>query len=287
MDSRWKSPTASSRYFNVQMSAGDDLALRLLNRVFTHLAVAAAIIHFARRCRPADFSAITQSHHEKGLSGEQKQGSQDAGLFQLENFGVSFIRAVRQRERASSECTRPLPAAACSWRGQGLMAGPVGVKKGQLILAEAPIVSLDEDWGLDSKLQSLQAQLQALPPVQRAAFAALTDCTAAVHEQPQGSALANLGIFKTNALPKGYDTTEAGLFPTMSRVNHSCAPNVHHSWHPDSGKVMTAFERQLFNCSSGVCCSSEEPLSIDSSFCSSSAHMLHDGRWCPKPLVYI
>ncbi|KAF9100543.1 hypothetical protein BGX27_000344 [Mortierella sp. AM989] len=39
-----------------------------------------------------------------------------------------------------------------------------------------------------------------------------------------------LGIIKTNALPLGQDAEECGVYRVISRINHSCAPNVHHFW---------------------------------------------------------
>ncbi|OLP90394.1 SET domain-containing protein 5 [Symbiodinium microadriaticum] len=48
-----------------------------------------------------------------------------------------------------------------------------------------------------------------------------------------------LGIARTNAL--GLDEDSAGLFLFLSRFNHSCEPNVHHSWQEDRGmKVLRA-----------------------------------------------
>ncbi|KAF9086219.1 hypothetical protein BGX27_003236, partial [Mortierella sp. AM989] len=35
---------------------------------------------------------------------------------------------------------------------------------------------------------------------------------------------------KTNALPLGKDSIEAAVYRVISRINHSCAPNVQHSW---------------------------------------------------------
>jgi hypothetical protein len=44
------------------------------------------------------------------------------------------------------------------------------------------------------------------------------------------------GIIKTNALPLGPDSEDAGLFLTCARLNHSCAPNANHTWNSDTGK---------------------------------------------------
>ncbi|KAF9208141.1 hypothetical protein BGZ49_009694 [Haplosporangium sp. Z 27] len=41
------------------------------------------------------------------------------------------------------------------------------------------------------------------------------------------------GIIKTNALPLGEHAKDAAVYRIISRINHSCAPNVHHTWSPD------------------------------------------------------
>lgn len=38
------------------------------------------------------------------------------------------------------------------------------------------------------------------------------------------------GIAETNSLPLGSFSNIYGIFPTISRINHSCVPNVYHSW---------------------------------------------------------
>src|SRR6187551_1719753 len=43
------------------------------------------------------------------------------------------------------------------------------------------------------------------------------------------------GIFKTNALPCGCDSSVGGVYPTACLVNHSCIPNSHHNWNLDLG----------------------------------------------------
>ncbi|KAF9964016.1 hypothetical protein BGZ70_007033 [Mortierella alpina] len=44
------------------------------------------------------------------------------------------------------------------------------------------------------------------------------------------------GIVRTNGLPLGVDAVDCAVYRTLSRVNHSCAPNVHHTWNPKTKK---------------------------------------------------
>ncbi|KAJ5504193.1 hypothetical protein N7463_007067 [Penicillium fimorum] len=43
------------------------------------------------------------------------------------------------------------------------------------------------------------------------------------------------GIVRTNALPCGSGSRIGGIYPTISRINHSCLPNAHNSWDSASG----------------------------------------------------
>ena len=43
------------------------------------------------------------------------------------------------------------------------------------------------------------------------------------------------GIVRTNALPCGPGSPIGGIYPTISRINHSCLPNAHNSWDSASG----------------------------------------------------
>ncbi|OKP09612.1 hypothetical protein PENSUB_5001, partial [Penicillium subrubescens] len=38
------------------------------------------------------------------------------------------------------------------------------------------------------------------------------------------------GIVKVNALPCGSGSYVGGVYPTVSRINHSCILNAHNSW---------------------------------------------------------
>lgn len=48
------------------------------------------------------------------------------------------------------------------------------------------------------------------------------------------------GIAETNSLPLGSDSKLYGLFPIIARINHSCVPNVYHSWN-SSKKAETIY----------------------------------------------
>ncbi len=43
------------------------------------------------------------------------------------------------------------------------------------------------------------------------------------------------GVWQTNCLPLSSYRASA-VFPTVSRLNHSCRPNAHHEWCPEEGR---------------------------------------------------
>jgi hypothetical protein len=52
------------------------------------------------------------------------------------------------------------------------------------------------------------------------------------------------GIYETNSFQLG-DEINSGLFLTISRINHSCRPNVNHIWRPDIQKTLIQATRNI------------------------------------------
>jgi hypothetical protein len=53
-----------------------------------------------------------------------------------------------------------------------------------------------------------------------------------------------LGVYRTNSFQL-LGETDGGLFLTISRINHSCRPNVHHSWRRDLQQTLILAARDL------------------------------------------
>lgn len=92
---------------------------------------------------------------------------------------------------------------------------------GELVASESPLV-IATPFRCESSVALLSAD-------QKAIFYALTD----VHDPDSPSPL---GIFRTNALPLSAGSTSGRIFQDICRVNHSCNPNVHHSWNAKEEK---------------------------------------------------
>lgn len=90
------------------------------------------------------------------------------------------------------------------------------IKRGECVLSEKPLVYTYRN------LVRTQMAIDAMSDADKEAFYALhnihTDCSTA------------LGIARTNALPLGSDAVDCAVYKTLSRINHSCVPNVNHTW---------------------------------------------------------
>lgn len=115
-------------------------------------------------------------------------------------------------------------------KGYGLFATKK-IHRGQLILCEKPLLVIDRTkYSLSNQILE---QLSKLSVEDKAKFYALYDCY--LPDTPT-----EIGINETNCLPLGSGSNFSGIFPTISRINHSCAPNVYHSW-SDVNKVETIY----------------------------------------------
>ncbi|KAJ7058041.1 hypothetical protein C8F01DRAFT_1149276 [Mycena amicta] len=94
--------------------------------------------------------------------------------------------------------------------------------RGDMILAEKPILTVDERSTLSASYQAIQRAVEELSPSNSVKFLELTN---AYDSDPLF-----VGIFRTNALPDG-------LGFDVSHFNHSCSPNARYSWHPESGRL--------------------------------------------------
>lgn len=93
---------------------------------------------------------------------------------------------------------------------------------GKWILSESPIVTSTGSISTTRSEEQITAQLKAVSrPVQRQFLS--------LHNNFPGKQPFS-GIFRTNALPCGPGSSVAGVYPTISLINHSCLANAHFSW---------------------------------------------------------
>ncbi|KAK4700960.1 hypothetical protein P7C70_g5280, partial [Phenoliferia sp. Uapishka_3] len=118
-------------------------------------------------------------------------------------------------------------------KGQGCLA-VVPIKSGQLVHAEAPLITIAGDLS-ESDLTSL---VLALPETSQAAVSSLCN----VHPE-EGT---YTGIVKSNALPhEGGQAYEGGLYAIASRFNHSCVPNINPHFDRERGLLVYMATRDI------------------------------------------
>ena len=164
-------------------------------------------------------------------------------------FAASFAPLQRQRIRLRATASevlfisKNLRVTNVGPKGLGVVA-TAPLARGELLLEEAPLLLfqnqsfevifgdlqdvLIDDRAFDLWESSLKETVESQCDEESAAL--FWDLADTCSEPGFKTAL---GIARTNAL--GLDADSAGLFLFLSRFNHSCQPNVHHSWQEDRG----------------------------------------------------
>ncbi|MEW5308705.1 MAG: hypothetical protein WDW38_000643 [Sanguina aurantia] len=96
---------------------------------------------------------------------------------------------------------------------------------GVRIWSEVPVIRK----AVKDQYTQVESLLAGLDPTQRDAYYQLCDCR---HTDGPVSAR---GIFLSNNYGLGNPASEAGVFLTISRFNHSCSPSCTHVWDPQEG----------------------------------------------------
>lgn len=119
--------------------------------------------------------------------------------------------------------------------------GVVAIRKielGELIIAEAPLFILPwwirhSQYPLKELRKCLDRAMDELTDEEEEAFYALSDCKTEGDEDKT-----ELGIWRTNnfALGRSNSKSRNGIFPKLSRFNHSCAPSAEFSWNESDNR---------------------------------------------------
>lgn len=115
---------------------------------------------------------------------------------------------------------------------------------GERIVAESPLVHWKNPRSTQNDYGVLERAFETLDASRKAAFWEFGQS-----HDVYGAERTFKGVWLTNALPIVYDGQpteqaqssngcgEAGVFATISRFNHSCAPCCHYSWNPRLGQM--------------------------------------------------
>ncbi|KAF3318351.1 hypothetical protein TWF173_007769 [Orbilia oligospora] len=114
-------------------------------------------------------------------------------------------------------------------KGRGLIA-TVNIPTGTRILTESPLFTIPSP-PIPSLETSISKTLDSLSKEKQSAYHSLhnnyqspSSSTSKIKTPPLS------GIFKTNAIPCGYNSSIAGIYLTICLINHSCIPNTYHNW---------------------------------------------------------
>jgi hypothetical protein len=123
-------------------------------------------------------------------------------------------------------------------KGLGLIATQ-DITPGTLILSEKPLLTTEGVTTID--LEVAEAQLRqkfsSLSPHAQKAFMALHN------NHPDDKPLS--GIVRSNGYPMGPGAEAGGVYETISRINHSCSPNVVQAWNPLAEKETVYAVREI------------------------------------------
>jgi hypothetical protein len=106
-------------------------------------------------------------------------------------------------------------------KGRGLLATR-DISPGTLILSDRPLITTDVIISIETTEKDLARALRALPKDSQRVFLSLHN------NYPGKNTLSN--IVRSNGYPLGPDSDVGGVFPNISRINHSCQPNAKHTW---------------------------------------------------------
>ncbi|KAF9346707.1 hypothetical protein BGX26_001788, partial [Mortierella sp. AD094] len=108
-------------------------------------------------------------------------------------------------------------------KGKGMFATR-DIKRGTCVISEKPLVCVGPS------LPKTLPTVASMSKKNIKSFLALRN----IYSQEEMTEVA--GIIKTNALPLGENSENGGVYRVISRINHSCAPNVRHNWNPRTEK---------------------------------------------------
>ena len=142
--------------------------------------------------------------------------------------------AARQPPAAATHCSGPRHTSnmyklvEVEGKGMGLVAAR-NIKKGEIVVEEKPIFALNNDTSKNTVMNNLQ-EINKMSEKKKKESLALCDS----YQNGSNDAETIVSIFVTNRIDlctqPELGVNKSGLYATLSRINHSCSPNVTWSW---------------------------------------------------------
>ncbi|KXT18123.1 hypothetical protein AC579_4541 [Pseudocercospora musae] len=140
-------------------------------------------------------------------------------------------------EGTSSPADLPFTLQDIPGKGRGLnSARPLS--PGECIISEPPLFTTASLRDSNTIEQDLRSTIKSLPKNSQRAFLSL-------HNNFPGSSTPFSNIVRSNGYPLGPNSDIGGIFPLVSRVNHSCLPNAQHAYNERKGKMLVHIIRPV------------------------------------------
>ncbi|CZT24363.1 uncharacterized protein RCC_10088 [Ramularia collo-cygni] len=122
-------------------------------------------------------------------------------------------------------------------KGKGLVAS-CDINPGILLISETPLFTTESLQDVSTIEQDLAQIVKGLSKDDQRAFLLL-------HNNFKGEPHPFSNIVRSNGYPLGPSSDIGGIFPLVSRINHSCRPNAQHAWNEELKSMLVHAVREI------------------------------------------
>lgn len=140
-------------------------------------------------------------------------------------------------ERSPSLSDPPFVVQDIPGKGKGLISTR-SLSPGECIISEPPLFTTVSLTNANTIEQDLRQIIKSLPKDSQRAFLSL-------HNNFPGSPTPFSNIVRSNGYPLGPSSEIGGIFPLVSRLNHSCSPNAQHAYNERLGRMLVHIIRPI------------------------------------------